>query len=129
MAKKTVKKVDVKKVAKTEVNSKIKALFEELGISIDNGVDYGMTEGTLVAHMEKCDVQIKLITPKAGVDRYEKLVEEEEEEVVETPSEEEKTVECANLEICKSKDVEICKECIHNALCQTNDESMDFLEV
>lgn len=82
---KVVKKVDVKKVMKSEVNAHVKELFLGLGIEVDNGVDYGFTEGTLVAHMEKCDVQIKLITPKAGLDRYESLVEDEEEE---TPSEE-----------------------------------------
>lgn len=80
MAKKTVKKVDAKKVSKMEVNTFIKELFEGLGIEIENGQDYGMTEGTLVVKMEKCDVQIKLITPKAGLDRYEKLEEEEDEE-------------------------------------------------
>ena len=83
MAKKTVKKVDVKKVMKSEVNTHVKELFEGLGIEIEDGVMFGFTEGTLVAHMEKCDVQIKLITPKAGVERYEKLEEEEEEEDIE----------------------------------------------
>lgn len=80
MAKKVTKKVDVKKVMKSEVNTNIKTLFEGLGIEIEDGTMFGFTEGTLVAHLEKCDVQIKLITPKAGVDRYEKLEDEEEEE-------------------------------------------------
>lgn len=80
MAKKIAKKVDFKKASKLEVSAQIKELFEGLEIGIDDGVAFGFTEGTLVAHLEKCDVQIKLITPKAGVERYEKLEDEEEEE-------------------------------------------------
>jgi len=80
MAKKIVKKVDCKKVAKLEVSKEIKELFEGLGISILEGVDFGFTSGTLVARLEKCDIQIKLIAPKAGLERYEQLEEEEEEE-------------------------------------------------
>lgn len=85
MGKKVVKKVDVKKVAKMEVNGNVKEMFEGLGIEILDGAEFGFTEGTLVARLEKCDVQIKLITPKAGIDRYEKL--EEEVEIVSTPAE------------------------------------------
>lgn len=89
MAKKTVKKVDVKKVMKSEVNKKVMELFTGLGINVEDGTLFGMTEGTIIAHMDKCDVQIKLITPKAGVDRYDKLVdEEEEEEVIEEENQE-----------------------------------------
>lgn len=87
MAKKTVKKVDVKKVTKMEVSTQIAEMFATVGIEVGTGVDYGFTEGTLVLHMEKCDVQVKIITPKAGVDRYEKLVDEEEEEVEEVEEE------------------------------------------
>ena len=79
MAKKVTKKVDVKKVSKMEVSQIIRELFEEKGIEVGNGQDYGMTEGTLILAMEKCDIQIKLITPKAGLDRYELLEEEDEE--------------------------------------------------
>ena len=77
MAKKTTKKIDVKKVTKIEVSEIIKNLFEEKGIIVSNGQDFGMTEGTLILTMDKCDVQVKLITPKAGIDRYETLEEEE----------------------------------------------------
>lgn len=88
MAKKVVKKVDVKKVAKTEVNSQIMEMLLGLGIESFDGVDFGMTAGTIIARMEKCDVQIKLITPKAGIDRYESLVEDEEiEEIVQEEEE------------------------------------------
>lgn len=93
MAKKTVKKVDVKKVAKMEVSTQIATLFEELGIKVGAGVDYGFTEGTLVLSMEKCDVQVKIITPKAGVDRYDLLEEEEEEEEIEEEEVEETSTE------------------------------------
>ena len=80
MAKKVTKKVDVKKVVKLEVSVKVAEFLESIGISVEQGTDYGFTEGTLVAHLEKADVQIKLITPKAGIDRYQKLEDEEDEE-------------------------------------------------
>ena len=80
MAKKVTKKVDFKKAAKAGVSTQIREFFENQGIEVGNGVDYGCTDGTLVLHMEKCDVQVKLITPKAGLERYELLEEEEEEE-------------------------------------------------
>lgn len=78
MAKKTVKKIDVKKSTKMEVSQFVRDYFEELGIEIKDGSDFGMTEGTLVLKMDKCDVQVKLITPKAGLERYEELESEEE---------------------------------------------------
>ncbi len=84
MAKKTIKKVDVKKVTKLEVSRLIQEQLVALGvegIEVHDGKDYGFTEGTLVFKGEKCDVQIKLITPKAGVDRYDKLEDEDEEEI------------------------------------------------
>lgn len=81
MAKKvTKKKVDFKKAAKAVVSAQIREFFENQDIEVGNGVDYGFTDGTLVLHMEKCDVQVKLITPKAGLERYEILEDEEEEE-------------------------------------------------
>ena len=78
MAKK-IKKVDVKKVEKLEVSTLIRNLFEEMGITVGSAEDYGFTEGSLVLAMPKCDVQVKIITPKAGVDKYEIITEEEEE--------------------------------------------------
>lgn len=77
MAKKTIKKVDPKKVAKVEVCKTLSDALALAGIQFSSGLEFGMTEGTLVAHLGACDVQIKLITPKAGVDRYEKAEEEE----------------------------------------------------
>ena len=76
MAKKVVKKIDVKKVSKLEVSGIVKTLFEERGIEVLNGQDFGMTEGTLILRMEKTDIQVKLITPKTGIERYEVLEEE-----------------------------------------------------
>lgn len=106
MAKKTIKKVDVKKVTKLEVSTKIAEMFEELGLQVDSGVDYGFTEGTLVFKGEKCDVQIKLITPKAGVERYDLLVEEEEEEEVEIEVEEGKEEDEVQTEKEKEEEVQ-----------------------
>ena len=77
MAKKIIKKVDIKKVSKMEVSEIIRALFQDRGLEVGTGSDYGMTEGTLVIKMDKCDVQVKLITPKAGLERYEVLETEE----------------------------------------------------
>lgn len=78
MAKKVNKKVDFKKIAKGQVNKYIVEALKALGIEASDGEDYGFTEGTIVAHMEKTDIQIKLITPKAGLERYKRLEEEEE---------------------------------------------------
>lgn len=90
MAKKTVKKVDFKKVEKMFVKGEIQELFEGLGYMVNDGKEiYGFTDGTLVVEMDKCDIQIKLISPKSGIDRYEKLEEEEEEILEETGNEEE----------------------------------------
>ena len=79
MGKKVAKKVDVKKVSKLKVSEEVSVMLGENGIGVEDGTLYGFTEGTLVAHLDKCDIQIKLIAPKAGVDRYIKLEEEEED--------------------------------------------------
>jgi hypothetical protein len=81
MAKKTVKKVDVKKVEKLKIMAIVAEALRDAGYAVGDAEDYGFTQGTLVVQGEKCDVQIKPITPKAGVDRYEMLEEEDEEEV------------------------------------------------
>lgn len=83
MAKRTVKKkVDYKKAEKLKIMSIISEALQAAGYSIGEGVDYGFTTGTLVVSGDKCDVQIKPITPKAGVDRYDLLEEEIIEEEV-----------------------------------------------
>lgn len=78
------KKVDVKKVAKQELSDLFKEFLLEKGIEVSsNAEDFGFTQGTLVVHMEKTDVQVKLITPKAGLDRYQQVVYVTEEELAE----------------------------------------------
>ena len=79
MAKK-VKKVDVKKVAKDKVMGVVFAALVAQGFEVMSGEDkFGFTGGTIVVRTETCDVQIKPITPKAGVERYEEVVEAVEE--------------------------------------------------
>ena len=78
------KKVDVKKLAKQELSNLIKEFLIEKGIEVSsNAEDYGFTRGTLVVHMENTDVQVKLITPKAGLERYQQVVYVTEEEEME----------------------------------------------
>jgi hypothetical protein len=78
------KKVDVKKLAKQELSDLFKEFLLEKGIEVSsNAEDFGFTQGTLVVHMEKTDVQVKLITPKAGLDRYQQVVYVTEEELAE----------------------------------------------
>ena len=48
-------------------------------IAIERGTEFGFTEGTIVAHLDEVDVQIKLITPKSGLTRYEKIADEDSE--------------------------------------------------
>ena len=91
MAKKTVKKVDVKAVAKAEVSAVLEKALKEAGFEVVSGDLFGFTKGTLVAHHAATDVQVKLITPKAGVERY--AVAEDEDETVEV------TVETETAEV------------------------------
>ena len=72
------KKVDVKAVAKAEVMAIVAQALQTAGYMVKEGVDFGMTKGTLIVGTEQTDVQIKPITPKAGITRYE--IEEEEGE-------------------------------------------------
>jgi hypothetical protein len=81
MAKNTVKKVDVKKEAKKDLSARLAAFFEAEGFTVKaNAADYGFSEGTLIVSEEATDIQIKLITPKAGLTRYEVVPEEAEVE-------------------------------------------------
>lgn len=80
MAKKTTKKVDVKKVSKLEPSKLLAEFLAEKGVAVHtNAEDYGFTEDTLVVETEACDVQEKFITPKAGVTKYEVVSEDEAE--------------------------------------------------
>lgn len=75
------KKIDVKKVEKMNMHKLLMEFFKQQGIEADAWELYGMTEGTIVAHMPNCDVQIKLITPSAKTgNRYPKLEDMEEVE-------------------------------------------------
>lgn len=74
---KKTKKIDVKKEAKRGLSECIGQLLSSNDISIEKGTEFGFTEGTIVAHLDDVDVQIKLITPKSGLTRYEKIADEE----------------------------------------------------
>ena len=112
MAKKIIKKVDVKKVEKERIARIVREALEAAGYGVADGVDYGFTGGTLVAKGEKVDVQIKPITPKSGLDRYESLVEEEEEEEVEIEEEEEVEIEDDYEDVLKEMDEEDFEEAL-----------------
>lgn len=80
---KKVKKVDVKKEAKLELSAMFAEFLRGQGIEVDtNYEEYGFTAGTLVVKMEKTDVQVKLVAPKAGLDRYTIIEDEVEDEAV-----------------------------------------------
>lgn len=71
---KRTKKVNTKDIAKNEVMAIIQKALEDNGIEYKDGVEYGMTKGTIIVEHEKADVQIKPISPKAGLDRYQEIV-------------------------------------------------------
>ena len=75
---KRTKKVNEKDIAKEEIMAIIHKALKDNGISFKDGVDYGMTNGTIIVEHEKTDVQIKPITPKAGLTRYQEVVYTEE---------------------------------------------------
>ena len=72
---KKTKKVNSKDTLKTVIKNEIREKLGMIG-TIEDGLDYGFTKDTLVLHSENCDIQIKLITPKSGIDRYEKIEED-----------------------------------------------------
>ena len=74
---KKAKKVNPKDIAKKEIMEIIQRALEENGIEFKDGIDYGMTKGTIIVNHKIADVQIKPIAPKAGLDRYQEVVEEE----------------------------------------------------
>ena len=71
---KRTKKVNEKDIAKNEIMTLIQKTLEENGINFKDGVEYGMTKGTIIVEHDKADVQIKPISPKAGLDRYQEIV-------------------------------------------------------
>ena len=68
------KKVNVKDVAKKQVVEDVKAHYENLGYQVSLGTEFGLTNSTLILHMEECDIQIKIVAPgvKNGL-RYTKI--------------------------------------------------------
>ncbi len=79
---KKVKKVNPKQEAKNELSAKIAEFLRGEGYEVkDNAEDFGFTGGTLVIAMDKCDVQLKPITPKSGLDRYQEVEFVDEDEV------------------------------------------------
>lgn len=70
MAKKT-KKINPKDTQKNEVMAVVREALVNAGFEVLDGEDFAMTKGTVVVRAGVCDVQLKPITPKAGIDRYE----------------------------------------------------------
>ena len=68
------KKINEKDIAKNEIMAIICKALEANGIKYKDGVNYGMTKGTIIVEHEKADVQIKPITPKAGLTRYQEII-------------------------------------------------------
>ena len=74
---KKAKKVNVKDTAKVEIMTIIQNALKEKGIKFADGVDFGMTKGTIIVKHSGADVQIKPISPKAGLERYQEVVFED----------------------------------------------------
>ena len=77
MATKT-KKTDVKAIRKIDLSKNIKEALSKHDVEVLDGALFGFTAGSLVARFHDIDVQIKLITCKAGVNRYEELEDDGE---------------------------------------------------
>lgn len=73
---KRVKKVNEKDIAKSEIMEIIQNALSENGIQFKDGVEYGMTNGTIIVEHEKSDIQIKPIAPKHGITKYPIIVYE-----------------------------------------------------
>lgn len=68
---KSVKKIDPKATFKAEIMTVVQDALVAAGITVLDGSEFGMTKGTLVVRGASFDLQLKPITPKASVDRYE----------------------------------------------------------
>lgn len=71
-----VKKVDPKAVAKKALMETVSNALTSAGFEVLDGSEFGMTAGTIVIRTAETDIQLKPITPKAGVTRYEVGTEE-----------------------------------------------------
>lgn len=78
MANKKMKKINPKDTQKNEVMSVVREALANAGYEVLDGEDFAMTKGTVVIRAGVCDVQLKPITPKAGIDRYEEPTEDAE---------------------------------------------------
>lgn len=72
---KAIKKIDPKTVAKTDLMKIVIESLEQVGMEILDGKEFGMTSGTIVVRLGDTDVQLKPITPKTGITRYEEMAE------------------------------------------------------
>lgn len=70
MAKK-IKKINPKDMQKNEVMIIVRDALANAGYEVLDGENFAMTKGTIIVRTSVCDVQLKPITPKAGIDRYE----------------------------------------------------------
>lgn len=73
---KVAKKVDPKVVAKVSIMEKVAEALRSQGLEVLDGAEFGMTKGTIVVRTADTDIQVKPITPKAGLTRYEVAEEE-----------------------------------------------------
>ena len=70
----------LRRFSKLELSKLLAEFLAEKGVAVHTDAeDYGFTEGTLVVETEACDVQVKFITPEAGVTKYEVVSEDEAE--------------------------------------------------
>ena len=75
------KKIDVKKVAKENLSKEIANFLAERGYEVKTDVaDYGFSGGTLIVGDPATDIQVKFVTPKAGITRYEVKAEDQDQE-------------------------------------------------
>lgn len=73
------KKVDLKKVAKENLSKEIAQFLIDRGYGVKTDVaEFGFSGGTLVVEDPATDIQVKFVTPKAGITRYEAKVEDQE---------------------------------------------------
>ena len=79
MAKK-MKKINPKDVQKSEVMSVVRDALTSAGYEILDGENFAMTKGTIVVRANECDVQLKPITPKQDVKRYNEIDDDAEQE-------------------------------------------------
>ena len=80
MTKKT-KKINPKDIQKSEVMSVVRDALTSAGYEILDGENFAMTKETIVVRANECDVQLKPITPKQDIKRYDEVDAEQEREI------------------------------------------------